>query len=87
MLVLKLDGLNMDSVYENYVRQIAGDALHVASSETESLKESVERSKQIQLLQKQVVTLQKKIRKEKQLNRQIELNAELKCLRKEISEL
>ena len=86
-LVLKLDGLNMDSVYENYVRQIAGDALRVASSETESLKESVERSKQIQLLQKQVVTLQKKIRKEKQLNRQIELNAELKCLRKEISEL
>ena len=87
VLVLKLDGLNMDSVYENYVRQIAGDALRVASSETESLKESVERSKQIQLLQKQVVTLQKKIRKEKQLNRQIELNAELKCLRKEISEL
>ena len=87
VLVLKVDGLNMDSVYENYVRQIAGDALHVASSETESLKESVERSKQIQLLQKQVVTLQKKIRKEKQLNRQIELNAELKCLRKEISEL
>ena len=87
VLVLKLDGLNMDTVYENYVRQIAGDALHVASSETESLKESVERSKQIQLLQKQVVTLQKKIRKEKQLNRQIELNAELKCLRKEISEL
>ena len=87
VLVLKLDGLNMDSVYENYVRQIAGDALHGASSATESLKESVERSKQIQLLQKQVVTLQKKIRKEKQLNRQIELNAELKCLRKEISEL
>ena len=85
VLVLKLDGLNMDSVYENYVRQIAGDVLHTGVAE--SLKESVERSKQIQLLQKQIVTLQKKIRKEKQLNRQIELNAELKCLRKEISEL
>lgn len=84
-LGLKLDGLNMDTVYENYVRQIAGDVLH--TGEAESLKESVERSKQIQLLQKQIVTLQKKIRKEKQLNRQIELNAELKCLRKEISEL
>ena len=84
-LGLKLDGLNMDAVYENYVRQIAGDVLH--TGEAESLKESVERSKQIQLLQKQIVTLQKKIRKEKQLNRQIELNAELKCLRKEISEL
>ena len=84
-LGLKLNGLNMDAVYENYVRQIAGDVLH--TGEAESLKESVERSKQIQLLQKQIVTLQKKIRKEKQLNRQIELNAELKCLRKELSEL
>ena len=84
-LALKLDGLNMDAVYENYVRQIAGDVLHTGVAE--SLKESVERSKQIQLLQKQIVTLQKKIRKEKQLNRQIELNAELKCLRKELSEL
>lgn len=84
-LGLKLDGLNMDTVYENYVRQIAGDVLH--TGEAESLKESVECSKQIQLLQKQIVTLQKKIRKEKQLNRQIELNAELKCLRKELSEL
>lgn len=84
-LGLKLDGLNMDAVYENYVRQIAGDVLHTGVAE--SLKESVERSKQIQLLQKQIVTLQKKIRKEKQLNRQIELNAELKCLRKELLEL
>lgn len=87
-LILKLDGLNMDTVYENYVRQIAGEALRAtAAGEPESLKESVERSKQIQLLQKQIVTLQKKIRREKQLNRQMELNAELKCLRKEISEL
>lgn len=77
-LTLKLDGLNMDAVYENYVRQIAGDVLH--TGETESLKESVERSKQIQLLQKQIVALQKKIRREKQLNRQMELNAELSVL-------
>ena len=81
--VLKLDGLNMDTVYENYVRQIAGDALHTsADDEPESLKESVERSKQIQLLQKQIDTLQKKIRKEKQLNRQVELNTKIKQLRR-----
>lgn len=86
-LVLKLNGLNMDAVYENYVRQIAGDALRVASSETESLKESVERYKQIQLLQKQIDTLQKKIRKEKQLNRQIELNTKLKKLKKQLEEI
>ena len=84
-LALKLDGLNMDAVYENYVRQIAGDVLHTGVAE--SLKESVERSKQIQLLRKQIDTLQKKICREKQLNRQMELNAKLKRLRKELSEL
>lgn len=87
-LSLKLDGLNMDTVYENYVRQIAGDALHTTSiGEQESLKESVERDKQIQQLQKQIDALQTKIRREKQLNRQMELNAELKKLRKGMSEL
>lgn len=87
-LALKLDGLNMDAVYENYVRQIAGDFLHASvTGEPESLKESVERSKQIQLLRKQIDTLQKKICREKQLNRQMELNAKLKRLRKELSEL
>ena len=87
-LILKLNGLNMDTVYENYVRQIAGDALHTtAANEVESLKESVNRSKQIQLLQKQIDTLQKKIRKEKQLNRQMDLNAELKRLKKQLEEI
>lgn len=84
-LVLKLEGLNMDAVYENYVRQIAGDALRAASDgEPESLKESVERDKRIQQLQKQIDALQAKVRKEKQLNRQIELNSELKKLKKEL---
>lgn len=84
-LVLKLDGLNMDAVYENYVRQIAGGALRVATDgETESLKESIERDKRQQALQKQIDALQKKIRREKQLNRQMELNAELKKLKREL---
>lgn len=87
-LGLKLDGLNMDAVYENYVRQIAGDALNATvAGESESLKESVERSKQIQLLQKQIDTLQKKIRKEKQLNRQMELNTELKKIKKQLEKI
>lgn len=87
-LILKLDGLNMDTVYENYVRQIAGDTLcAVSGEEPESLKESVERDKRIQKLQKQIDTLQVKVRREKQLNRQMELNAEIKQLRKELEDI
>ncbi len=84
-LPLKVDGLNTDAVYENFVRQIAGDALQ--SENTETLKESVERDARRQELEKQIVAMQTKVRKEKQLNKQVLLNAELKNLRKELEEL
>lgn len=85
-LPVHLDGLNIDTVYENFVRQIAGDVLQAATPQ-ESLKESVARDDRRDDLQKQINKLQAKIRKEKQLNRQMEMNAELKKLRRELGEL
>ena len=85
-LPVHLDGLNIDAVYENFVRQIAGEVLQAATSQ-ESLKESVARDDCRDALQKQINKLQTKIRKEKQLNRQMEMNAELKKLRRELEEL
>jgi hypothetical protein len=85
-LPLKLEGLNVDAVYENFVRQIAGDKLKTNSA-GESLKDSVARDKQKQVLQKQITTLQAKIRKEKQLNKQMQMNTELKKLKKELEVL
>ena len=82
-LPLKLDGLNVDVVYENFVSQIAGDKLNNEAA-GESLKESVTRDEQKQALQKQIATLQAKIRKEKQLNKQMQMNTELKRLKKEM---
>ena len=84
-LPLKIHGLNIDKVYENYVRQIAGDALQ--AEEQESLKVSVERDNRHQKLQKRITTLQQKVRKEKQLNKKIQLNTELKKLKKELEDL
>ncbi len=77
-LPLKLEGLNIDKVYENFVRQIAGDILQ--AEKTESLKESVDRDNRRQELQKQIAVLQQKVRKEKQFNKQMQLNTELKKL-------
>ena len=85
-LPLKLEGLNVDAVYENFVRQIAGDKLKTEAA-GESLKESVARDEQKQALQKQIATLQAKIRKEKQLNKQMQMNTALKKLRKELEVL
>ena len=85
-LIVKLEGLNLDDVYENLVRQIAGDKLQSDNS-TKTLKQSVERDKEIETLQKQISILQNKIRKEKQLNKQIEMNTELKKLRSVLEKL
>lgn len=84
-LPLKIEGLNIDKVYENFVRQIAGDALQ--AEKTETLKESVDRDNRRQELQKQIAVLQQKVRKEKQLNKQVQLNTELKKLKKELEDL
>ena len=81
-LPLKIDGLNIDKVYENFVRQIAGDALQTDTGET--LKESVERDERRKQLEKQIAVLESKMRQEKQFNRQVEINAKLKQLRNEI---
>lgn len=85
-LPLKLEGLNIDAFYENFVREIAGDKLKT-QTDGESLKESVTRDEQKQALQKQIAILQTKIRKEKQLNKQMQMNTELKNLRKELEAL
>ena len=82
-LQFRVDGLNMDAVYENLVRQIAGDVLQADSGE--SLQASVERDEKRWQLDKQIAALESKMRKEKQLNRRMEINAELKRLRKELS--
>ena len=65
------------------MRQIAGDALKVDSGE--SLQASMGRDEKGRQLENQIAVLWRKMRKEKQLNRRVEINAELKRLRKELS--
>ena len=81
-LKLELRGLDTDVAYENFVRQIAGGALDTPAAEP--LPRSIARDQRRRALEKQIAVLQNKIRREKQLNRQIELNGELKRLRKEL---
>ena len=85
-LPVKLEGLDIDSVYENFVKQIAGDKLQ-AAEEGESLKDIVAREEEKEALGKQIANLQKKIKKEKQLNKQMQLNSELKKLKKKSEEI
>ena len=68
------------------MRQIArlqGKNWNAAYSIAENIQRSAEREK----LQKQIAALENKIRKEKQFNRQVEMNAELKRLKKDLEQL
>lgn len=82
-LPVKLEGLDIDTVYENFVRQIAGDRLQVVEAR-ESLKDTVARADEIEMLKKQIANLRAKIKKEKQLNKQMQLNGDLKKLERAI---
>jgi hypothetical protein len=84
-LTLRLEGLNMDSIYEGFVRQIAGDRLNATNGE--DLRDSVIRDGKRQKLLREIAALENKIRREKQFNRQVEMNSELKRLRVELKEL
>ena len=83
-LPLHLEGLTIDAVYENFIRQIAGDSL--SGGEDTTLKESVEQQKQREQIEKQIAALEAKMKKEKQLNRKMELKAEIKKLQLELEE-
>ena len=84
-LPLAVEGLTTDQVYEHFVRQIAGAALQTARHE--SLKASVERDAERKKLEKKIAALEKKVRKEKQFNKQVAMNGELKKLKKELDAL
>lgn len=85
-LPVKLEGLDVDSVCENFVKQIAGDKLQTVV-EGEALKDTVAREEEKEALRKQIANLQVKIKKEKQLNIQMKLNKELKNLLNELEAL
>ena len=83
---VRIDGLNLDKVYENFVKQIAEDKLQFVEA-GESLKEVVANEDEKESLRKKIVKLQAKIKKEKQLNKQMQLNSELKILKKQLEVL
>lgn len=87
-LPCRIQGLTMDAVYENLVRQVAGPALPPPSEgENEPLATTIWRAQERAKLTMRINALERKLHREKQFNRQVELNAELKKLKKELANL
>lgn len=76
-------GLNLNAVYEGYVRRL----LPVQASKDEALEVTVERHLEIEKLKREIDRLEKKIRNEKQFNRKVEYNLELQRKRRELKQL
>jgi hypothetical protein len=73
-LLLKFEGLNLDAVYENLARQIADGRLGAGGD----IAKAVERDRRRQKLEREIAALEKKVLREKQFNKQVELYNELK---------
>ena len=82
-LSLVLEGLNLDLVYEGFIRAIAGERL----PEGTDLKEAITTDEQRQQLHREIAVLENKIRRETQFNIQMELNSKVKKLRMELRAL
>jgi hypothetical protein len=80
---LKFEGLNLDAVYETLVRQISGGRLDSVGG----IADAVARDKQRQKLERDIAALEKKVLREKQFNKQVELNGELRRLQAELEGL
>ena len=81
----EIAGLNMDALYDGLIKQAAGDSLRIEANE--SVGVAIQRTEEKEKLEKQILALEKKLYKEKQFNRQVQLNTELKILHKQMEEL
>ena len=81
-LLLTLEGLNMDALYEALAGQVSG----FGTKKAEDTKRIVELEGLIDKAKREVEAIQKRIRNERQLNRQMELNGEARGLKKQIAQ-
>ena len=76
-LTLPLDALDMDGLYASIVRTIAGDAF---AAPEQPLEQAVAQAQEKEKLQRQIAQLKAKMKKEKNLGKQMELRREINRL-------
>jgi hypothetical protein len=82
-LQLAIEGSTLDKVYESFAGQISG----FGTTNAADTKCIIELRQQLAQKQRAVEALQKKVRAEKQFNRQMQLNAEARNLKRELAML
>ena len=75
-LSLKIEGLNLDKIYENFMLQVANGKLQL--DDGSDMKEAVSKAKEQEKLEAYIKNLEIKIKNEKQYNLQVKLMGELR---------
>ncbi len=83
-LTLEIEGLDLDRIYENFIFQIAGDALNI--EEAEDIRDAVMIAKEIDSLETYIAKLEKKIQKEKQFKLKVKINQDLRRAKEKLEE-
>jgi len=83
-LSLKIEGLNLDKIYENFLLQVSGGKLQLENGSR--IKDAVNKAKEIERLEATIKSLEAKIRNEKQFNRQVKLMGELRKVKAQLDQ-
>ena len=82
-LELAVQGQSLPRIYDNFVAQVSGIGEHKAGA----MADIVALKKQIATAEAELESLQKKMRKEPQLDRQLEMNKQVKAMRNDLDKL
>ena len=78
---LAIEGLNMDAVYESFVKQISASTAPIQWDDDLSAKENTAKIEERKKLQKQIEKLERQLKKETQPRKKFELHRKLQKLK------
>lgn len=78
-----LSGLTIEDVYENILRQL----IPIESSTADNIADVIRLNEKVERLKKEIEKLEKKMNREKQINKKVDINREMQKKKKELDSL
>lgn len=84
-VTLQLDGLNIDQIYQSFVRQVAG--VKLPNTNETDIASAVEQAQHTDKLRRQIATLEARKRNEVQFNQQIKISQQIEQLKRLLAQV
>jgi predicted RNase H-like nuclease (RuvC/YqgF family) len=82
-LSLTIQGQSLSRIYENFVAQVSGIGEHRAGA----MAEVVDLNKRIAAMESEIQNMQKKMRREPQYDKQLQMNKQIKAKKRELEQM